>query len=254
LIISRFRIVFFSGIEVMNDLETYFSEYLARLIISNKKCSFSVEYYPYRSTFVKIFRKESKVTLRFSDRLKDAPLEVLKAGGREMIHRLAGERALVTDKVIFRQHLNTMTVPAIKMGIHPEKLIPVGKYVDLEPLFKKINEQYFDMSLKINGIGWTKRILKSFYANYALAYGTININRAFDHSEVPQFVLEYLIYHEALHSIYPPRMIHGRLVKHTSELKKAEKSFPGYIKSKKWLKKNGSRFIRPGRFLKRLSS
>jgi hypothetical protein len=239
---------------MMNELETYFSEYLERLFVSQKKCSFSVEYHPYRSTFVKIFRKDSKVTLRFSDRLKDAPFEVLKAGGREMIHRLAGERALVTDKVIFRQHLNTLSFPVIKMGIHPGKLIPAGKYVDLEPLFKNINEQYFDMSLRINGIGWTQRILKSFYANYALAYGTISINRAFDHPDVPPFVLEYLIYHEALHSIYPPRMIHGRLVKHTSELKKAEKSFPGYIKSKEWLKKNGNRFIRSGRFLKRPSN
>jgi hypothetical protein len=239
---------------MMNDLETYFSEYLERLLASRKKCSFSVEYYPYRSTFVKIFRKDSKVTLRFNDKLKDAPFEVLKAGGREMIHRLAGERALVTDKVIFRQHLNTLTVPSVRLGIHPGKLIPVGKYVDLEPLFKNINEQYFDMSLRINGIGWTQRILKSCYANYALAYGIININLAFDRPDVPSFVLEYLVYHEALHSIYPPRMIHGRFVKHTLEFRKTEKMFPGYIKSKEWLKKNGNRFIRSGRFLKRLSN
>jgi hypothetical protein len=238
----------------MNDLETYFSEYLERLSSSRKKFIFSVEYYPYRSTFAKIFRKDSKVTLRFSDRLKDAPFEVLKAGGREMIHRLAGERALVTDKVIFRQHLNTLTVPMISPGIHQRKLIPTGKYMDLEPLFNKINEQYFDLSLNINGIGWTQRILKSCYAIYALAYGTININRAFDHPDVPTYVLEYLVYHEALHSIYPPRMIHGRFVKHTAEFRKTEKMFPRYMKSKDWLKKNGNRFIRPGRLLKRLSN
>jgi len=239
---------------MMNDLETYFSEYLERLLTSWKKCSFSVEYYPYRSTFVKIFRKDSKVTLRFNDRLKNAPFEVLKAGGREMIHRLAGERALVTDKVIFRQHLNTLSVPMISPGIHQMKLIPIGKYVDLEPLFNNINKQYFDLSLNINGIGWTQRILKSCYANYALAYGIININLAFDHPDVPTYVLEYLVYHEALHSIYPPRMIHGRFVKHASEFRKTEKMFPGYIKSKEWLKKNGNRFIRSGRFLRRLSN
>lgn len=236
----------------MDDLETYFSEYLGKLSPALRKYNFSVEYYPYRSTFVKIYRKDSRVVLRFSERLKGAPFEVLKAGGREMIHRIAGRRALVTDKVIFRQHLNTLSVPMASPRAGARKLVAGGKYVNLEPLLKKVDEEYFSNSLKINGIGWTQRILKTCYANYALAYGSININRAFDHPDVPEYILEYLVYHEALHSVYPPRMINGRFVKHTTEFRRMEKMFPDYTKSKIWLKKNGNKLIRPGRGYKAL--
>lgn len=238
----------------MTDLENYFSTYISKLLPSGKKYKISLEFYPYRSTFIKIYRRERKITIRFNDRLKDAPSEVLKAGGREMIHRLAGKRALATDKVIFRQHINQLPVIIKPSRIRKIDGSPIGNQIDLKPIYDFVNEQYFKGVLKINGVYWTNQIVKSYYANYSLGHGMISINRAFDHSEVPGYILEYLMYHEALHSVFPPRMINGRYVKHTREFRRNEKSFIHYKKSKEWLKKNGNTFIRKNGLLKKIAN
>lgn len=235
----------------MVELEKYFSSYASKLIRSGKDFSFTVDFYPYRSTFVKIFRKDYHITIRFSNQLKDASQEVLKAGGREMIHRLARKRALATDKVIFRQYINQLPVSIEKIKHRRKDNNPKGLNVDLLPIFNSVNEKYFNHSLNINGMGWTKNIVRSYYANYSLGISFITFNRAFDHPDIPSYVLEYLMYHEALHSIYPPRMIQGRFVKHTKEFKKNEKLFREFKNSKDWLKKNGNRFIKPAFYFRR---
>jgi hypothetical protein len=43
-------------------------------------------------------------------------------------------------------------------------------------------------------------------------HDAIVISRTLDSAEIPQFILEYVLYHEMLHVRHAPRLINGRRV------------------------------------------
>jgi len=228
----------------MKHLESYLKNYWNKNApVSQQEMNVKIEFYKYRATMLKIFRKDGLILLRYSFLLKDAPDEILKAGGREMIHRLIGINPLATDKVIFQQHINEIKTDTGLLEPTFKLLPGKGKYKNLIGHFNIVNKKYFDGSIKLSEIGWSRKPMKSYYAHYNRNYNRITFNLAFDNSSVPDYVIEYLIHHECLHIIYPPRFAANRLIRHTPELRAKDREFPFYHEAKDWLKKNNRSLI-----------
>jgi hypothetical protein len=64
------------------------------------------------------------------------------------------------------------------------------------------------------------------------------ISRALDHPDIPQFVLEYVLYHEMLHVKHPPGRRQGRTVYHSSAFREDEKQFERFTDATKWLEES----------------
>jgi hypothetical protein len=186
--------------------------------------------------------------------LKDAPVEVLKAGGREMIHRLLRQRPLATDRVIFQQYLNELKPERHSGDCKIPLLPPKGKSKNLDTIFDKVKKELFPQGIFIKEYGWSAKPMRTYYANYRREIDRITINLAFDDPLVPDQILEYLLYHEALHTVYPPRFISSRLSKHTPEFRRTEREFPNFAEIKKWLKTNGSKTINNSLKTRRIKS
>ena len=55
-----------------------------------------------------------------------------------------------------------------------------------------------------------------------------------DASDVPQFFLEWIVYHEMLHEIHDMPVVDGRRIYHTPEFRRAEAQFEHYAESVLW--------------------
>ena len=127
-----------------------------------------------------------------------------------------------------------------KKRIH---LYPMGITYNLLEIFDELNREYFDAKLSLP-ITWfgnplreakSKRTLGSFHFETSL----IRIHRLLDHPHFPPYLISYIVYHEMLHSLYPPlkRRRKGRRVHH-STFEEKEKEFRDYALARAWEKKH----------------
>ena len=125
-----------------------------------------------------------------------------------------------------------------------------GRYFDLQHIFDRLNERYFHGRLRDYQLKWGRR-RKQRPREYFI-FGTIQeedrvirINPALDQPFVPLWFLQYVLYHEMLHSVVPDEeMPGGRRRVHTEEFNRRERQFRGYSRARRWEEENLERFLR----------
>lgn len=132
--------------------------------------------------------------------------------------------------------------PEIREGKQPkaQKVNARGKFFDLKAVYDKINSGYFNG--KINAaITWGKRpskksARKKTLGSYSFVTNTIRINLCLDRDSVPEFYVEFIVYHEMLHAFFGPSDSKRRSYHHR-EFREKERGFRGYKAATEWEKK-----------------
>ena len=119
-----------------------------------------------------------------------------------------------------------------------------GEHHNLRPLFHSLNKQYFRGRASCT-ITWGRRRRRKARSSIQLGcydnnLDLIRINPRLDSSRVPRYFIEYIVFHEMLHSILNPKSEKS----HTKEFKNKEKEFKHYHQATAWQKKNLNMFIR----------
>ncbi len=125
-----------------------------------------------------------------------------------------------------------------------------GRHFDLQKIFDKLNQRYFRGRVRDYQVKWGRR-RKQRPREYFI-FGTIQeedrvirINPALDQSFVPLWFLQYILYHEMLHSVVPDEeMPGGRRRVHTDEFNRREKQFRNYGRARRWEEANLAKFLR----------
>ena len=126
-----------------------------------------------------------------------------------------------------------------------------GRYFDLQAIFDKINERYFSANpLKNYTITWGRR--RRLPPKEYFVFGTIQeedrvirIHPRLDAPFVPGWFIEYVVYHEMLHSVVPDEPgANGKRKVHTEEFNRREKQFYFYRRARQWENENLARFLR----------
>ncbi|MCD6385007.1 M48 family metallopeptidase [Candidatus Sumerlaeota bacterium] len=178
-----------------------------------------------------------------------APPEVIEAVG-QFIRRATQKNRTIIRRFIY-ENWHKIRSPSA-----PRRLVVKGKYFNLAEVLKKVNREYFQGKLRVR-ISWSlprgrldtvasdktehkrRRRKRSFryiqFAAYDETHRLIRVNPRLDNKRVPSYFMEYIIYHEMLHSIIPPRLTpSGRLVYHTPEFRRRERLFKYYEKARQW--------------------
>jgi len=127
---------------------------------------------------------------------------------------------------------------------------PEGRHFDLQKFFDRLNQRYFRGRVRDYKVEWGRR-RKQRPREYFI-FGTIQeedrvirINPALDQSFVPLWFLQYILYHEMLHSVVPDEeMPGGRRRVHTDEFNRREKQFRNYGRARRWEEDNLAKFLR----------
>jgi len=119
--------------------------------------------------------------------------------------------------------------------VRPKLAAPQGRQYDLAALFDQLNAKYFSGELRRPHIGWSVRGWRRQFGCYDPGPNQILLNRRMDRPGIPQFVVEYVLFHEMLHVKHPTRRSGCTLVSHSPEFRAAEKRFAQFALARKVL-------------------
>ena len=127
--------------------------------------------------------------------------------------------------------------------LKPRQMQTLGHIYNLEKLYEQINSQYFHgkVKLKITWYGKTtsRRRNKVTFGLYSEPMKLIKIHRMLDNLSVPDYVIQFVIYHEMLHHTCPAHVDKkGTLHMHDREFKKREEEFQHYRLAQEWIEEN----------------
>ncbi|MEP7272227.1 MAG: SprT-like domain-containing protein, partial [Acidobacteriota bacterium] len=116
-----------------------------------------------------------------------------------------------------------------------------GRYHDLEQLFERLNRRYFDNELLKPALSWSQRRTRRILGHHDRTHDAIVISRTLDNAEMPQFIIEYVLYHEMLHIKHPGRVISGRRIFHHAAFRADERRFQFYDEALAFLERFAER-------------
>jgi hypothetical protein len=190
-----------------------------------------------RSTMISFRRAPAALRLRLHHMFLDAPEPVVRAvadyAGRGQ--RRAGR---VLDDFIRREQ------PRIRQerDANDEHFTPEGQYFHLDEIRDRLNERFFQGGVRAT-IGWGRapgrRRRKSIRLGvYDHQTREIRIHPALDHPEVPRFFVEFIVFHEMLHQLFPSSNGPGRRVHHPRAFRDRERAYPLYEAAIAWEREN----------------
>ncbi|HET6516433.1 MAG TPA: SprT-like domain-containing protein [Thermodesulfovibrionales bacterium] len=126
----------------------------------------------------------------------------------------------------------------LAMGRLRIKTKSLGKYHDLDEIYRSLNAEYFGERISCvitwgskNAPGAVKRRTLGSYSRHT---NTIRINPVLDRKEVPASLIRFVVYHEMLHADMDIVRINGRRLVHSKEFRTREKAFRDYDEALAW--------------------
>jgi predicted metal-dependent hydrolase len=199
-----------------------------------------VRFYPYAGMHHTIRVRAGRVYVRISDLLQAAPPEVLRALAFLLVARLLSRKAPRNHERTYRGYaFNPQVLRASDLARRQRgrKVISsaTGRVYDLEKLFSRINRRHFEGEIERPVLTWSQRRARSILGHHDAAHDTITISKVLDSPEVPEWFVEYILFHEMLHIKHPARIINGRRYYHTAAFRAEEQRYPQYQQAQEWL-------------------
>jgi hypothetical protein len=223
------------------DLEETFRKVFRRLRVAHPIGNFRVEYRPFAGLRSTIQLRNSHVEAYVSDLLEQAPPLVLEALAEILLARIFHRRP---SREARECYLAYVLRPAVRRRVDEarrqrgsKRLLPArGKCHNLEEIFHRLNQRLFRGQVQVPSLGWSLKRSRTVLGHYDSGHRTIIVSRVLDSPLVPRYLVEYLVYHEMLHIMYPIERQGHRRVLHSREFREAEKRFPKYEQARRKLK------------------
>ena len=188
-----------------------------------------------RSTMVSYQRQDRVLALRLHHMFLDAPDHVVEA-----LAHYAGKGSRASGRVIddFIDERDGRIRRARRQG---EQLVVRGRCFDLAAIFDALNRAHFQGGIRAR-IGWARapkgRRRKTIRLGvYEHQTREIRIHPSLDGPDVPHFFVEYIVFHEMLHQLFPN-------AHHPKAFRDREKAFPLYVEAIAWEKQHLKRLLR----------
>ena len=224
----------------LTELIAFYRETFRRFAPRQVLPEIVVEFYAYVRLSHTIRRRGERVQVRLSDLLADAPDEVQQALAvilvAKLLRRTVPPEALAVYRVYASQP-RTAQAAEVRRQTAGHKFVssPQGGFYNLERLFHKLNRRYFDGALPQPTLTWSQHEPRRILGHHDATHNTIVVSRALDAHDVPDWVVEFVLYHEMLHIKHPTRIINGRRAIHTAVFRADERLFPRYAEAQEWL-------------------
>lgn len=112
-----------------------------------------------------------------------------------------------------------------------------GIHHDLAASFDRVNAAYFNGSMPNPRLTWSQTFTIRKFGHYDYMRDTVMVSSTLDRENVPQYAVDFIVYHELLHKKLGVRWNNGRMAAHTPQFLRAEKQFRQYDQAKAVLQK-----------------
>jgi len=164
-----------------------------------------------------------------------APLHVLRALACAVLLRDQGAYQ-DTVRAFAASDDFLQVVLALELATAADEQITQGHCFDLVQVFERVNAAYFAGQLARPGLTWNRMITGSTFGHYDRLRDTVMISVTFDAPDVPDYVVDFVMYHELLHKHLGIDSVGGRRYAHTAEFRAAERRFLHYAEARAFLR------------------
>ena len=199
-------------------------------------------FYPYIGLTHTIRRGKSGWVVRVSDHCRRAPQTVLEAiftilACKSLRRRVSKRARQIYDE--WRRGTAVSDAVNARRTARGSKRFAVheGRCHPLTEIFHDVNRRYFNDQIEIRKIGWGIRRSWGRLGHYDPAHQTITISPVLDSPDVPRFVVDFIVYHEMLHTVFEGAEDYGFHRHHPPVFRRTERSHPDYEAVKKFIKK-----------------
>src|SRR5262245_22918174 len=204
---------------------------------------FKIEFFPFVGLNHTARLHENQLIIRVSDIFADAPADIYRSLALILLGKLYRKKIDKTHHQTYRAFILSDKIQERARLVRTDRSRlsrtrgSRGRYLDLNELFDRLNQQYFANTLSKPRLSWSARSARYVLGRFDQTHNTIFISRFFDSPQIPLTVTEYVMFHEMLHVKHHSRVHDSRLIVHTAEFKTDEKRFAHYAQAKDWLKR-----------------
>jgi hypothetical protein len=205
-----------------------------------------VSFYPYAGGGSTVREREGHLHFRLSDRLQGAPDAVLEGVVGVLLCRCLGlpdARADPAAVRAYRAYLNDERnqgslgpAPAGRRG--RKHIDPVGSHRSLLESYLRVT---LDMGLalpRVPTLSWSKTVSRHRFGHWDPEHNAVVISQVLDDPAVPEFVLDYVVYHELLHILHPVKMGSAtKRIVHSAAFRRDERRFPRWKEGEEWIRR-----------------
>lgn len=186
-------------------------------------------------------RRQGRISLRLQRLFRHADESVLEQLARYVLY--GDPEAEAALDAFIEQHRGE-----VARSRKHDDLRSKGRVYDLATVLDSVKRRFFTGSdgVKIGWGGATRRVEKKSrivksraLATYDYDTGVIRVNPVLDAPVVPEFIVEWVVYHEMIHHVLPPvTRVSGRREYHTTRFREIERKYPRYLEAKLWERLN----------------
>jgi hypothetical protein len=104
-----------------------------------------------------------------------------------------------------------------------------GNCYDLDEFFTALNQEYFESKMVKPRLIWSSFPSDRKFGHYERARDRVAISKLLDDGNVPQYVAEFVFYHELLHKHHGAQWVNGKCLVYTPEFKRSERRFKDFL-------------------------
>jgi hypothetical protein len=186
--------------------------------------------------------REGKLLVRLSDLLEGAPDPILRAIAHILLAKMYRKPIEREHSTRYRRYISSYDITKkahLVRQIRGRKRIgsAQGHIYNLESLFDDLNVRFFCGLLARPQLTWSRERARNSLGHYDPAHNAIVVSKIFDHPRVPQYAVEYIVYHEMLHLKHPVKLRGSRRCVHSAAFQGEEKLFPHLSEAQAFLKR-----------------
>ncbi|MCA1811458.1 MAG: M48 family metallopeptidase [Halobacteriales archaeon] len=197
-----------------------------------------VAFYPYAQGRSTVREREGRLEFRLNEGLKDADplaLEGILGLLTCRVRNVDEGRVDPAAARAYRDHMVQRPAPG-RVGRGRKHIDPVGTHRSLLESYLRVS---LDMDLALPAIpklSWSKEVARHRFGHWDPDHQAVVISQVLDDPRVPEFVLDYVLYHELLHIVHPVKMGSGsKRIVHSAAFKRDERKFPDWQEAEKWI-------------------
>jgi len=225
-----------------SDLNKFFADAFRHLGRQQTIPPIEVRFYPYAGLHHTIRIRSGRVYVRLSDICRESSASIHRALAFILVAKLLSKRTPIAHEREYREYTlrpEIQRASDLARRGRGRKMVSSaqGRVYDLDRMFGKLNRRYFNGELDKPTITWSQRRTRRILGHHDRVYETITISKSLDLPEVPEWFVEFILYHEMLHIKHPARLMNGRRYYHTGAFRADERRFPYYDQAQRWLEK-----------------
>ncbi|NQS91086.1 MAG: hypothetical protein HQ574_01640 [Chloroflexi bacterium] len=205
-------------LDALQRVNLFLSQIRNKLRVKRKRIDF--KFYHLGSLY-KIQEKPSDLLVSVQESFITAPDQILIALLETALGTSSKETRLLIRDYTFSPSYQATRETLEYLGI-PQDSFSKGSVHDLSASFRRVNQTYFNGKFSKPHLIWNNRLTHRKFGHYQWDTDTVMVSSSLDHKRVPNYVVDFVMYHELLHKKLGSHRVHTKRVAHTRKFREAE--------------------------------